>query len=346
MNLDSIDEFCKEINTLYCKIPKNEKTFLEISGYPNYEVVCSNILAFYLNPNEEHGLKDIVLMSLIETVQENSSINLEKINISNLEVFREYYTLKGNRIDLVLKNQEIVIGIENKINAFVNNDLTDYANTLNKLNNKAIKILLTVNDERKAIENSDFINITYRELFKRLKNKLLNYKIKNNKWYIYLIDFINNIEGYEVDSKMNNEIRNWFLNHQKDVDEFMTILNKVKEDIRGKSEEYARLLEEKLQNNNKVKFWKSDKAELTSFLELDFGCNLDAYLNVNGWKIGLFICRKNKTEEIKKALIENGVNIISENDNHKWIAKYDYDSSIEEIVEKTIEIYKILETIK
>ena len=37
---------------------KRTKTFMEISGYPHYENVCSNILSFYLNPANEHGLKD------------------------------------------------------------------------------------------------------------------------------------------------------------------------------------------------------------------------------------------------------------------------------------------------
>jgi hypothetical protein len=31
-------------------------TLMEIAGYPHYEIVCSNILAFYLDPEEPHGL--------------------------------------------------------------------------------------------------------------------------------------------------------------------------------------------------------------------------------------------------------------------------------------------------
>ena len=47
-------------------IPKHKRTrtFMEISGYPHYENVCSNILKFYLDTKNEHGLKNLVLNSL------------------------------------------------------------------------------------------------------------------------------------------------------------------------------------------------------------------------------------------------------------------------------------------
>ena len=61
MNLKEAEVFLKEVNEIYKQIPKKEKTFMQIAGYPHYENACSNILAFYLNPNEEHKLNDIVL---------------------------------------------------------------------------------------------------------------------------------------------------------------------------------------------------------------------------------------------------------------------------------------------
>ena len=45
------------------------KTVLEVSDFPHSEIAISNILAFFLDPNEEHGLADLVLKSLLETVR-------------------------------------------------------------------------------------------------------------------------------------------------------------------------------------------------------------------------------------------------------------------------------------
>ena len=43
-----------ELHKLSPSPPRN-LTFMQIAGYPHYENVCSNILAFYLDPAEEHG---------------------------------------------------------------------------------------------------------------------------------------------------------------------------------------------------------------------------------------------------------------------------------------------------
>src|ERR1700679_3280519 len=37
------------------------RTFMEVAGNPHYENVSSNILAFYLDPYAEHGLKDLMI---------------------------------------------------------------------------------------------------------------------------------------------------------------------------------------------------------------------------------------------------------------------------------------------
>ena len=57
----------------FSKLPKAKTkmpTYLEISGQPHFENVCSNILAFYFNTNECHGLKDLVLRSFLESLDE------------------------------------------------------------------------------------------------------------------------------------------------------------------------------------------------------------------------------------------------------------------------------------
>ena len=144
MDLKQAEIFLEEVKEICEKIPKKEKTFMEISGYPHYENVCSNILAFYFNPKEEHKLNDIMLTALLDVAKEKNVKADTNINASNINVFREFTTENGNRIDIVMQSDEIVIGIENKIMAEVYNDLTDYANTLEKLNNNAVKILLSL----------------------------------------------------------------------------------------------------------------------------------------------------------------------------------------------------------
>ena len=48
------------------EIESRVKTFFDVTGFPHYENVISNILAFFFDTNEEHGFKDLWLKSLFE----------------------------------------------------------------------------------------------------------------------------------------------------------------------------------------------------------------------------------------------------------------------------------------
>ena len=201
MELSNYSELLNEASELYKKIPKKEKTFMEVSGYPHYENVCSNILAFYFNPIEEHKLNNLFINSFIKILI-SKKINIKTINKTDkLKIDREYTTLKGNRIDIVIQHNNFVIGIENKIYAAVNNDFEDYSETLNKLNKNSIKVLLSLHDNSDIINNTEFVNITYQEFFNQLKIDLLNCQ-ENNKWILFLNEFIKNIENYEGEGEM------------------------------------------------------------------------------------------------------------------------------------------------
>ena len=89
-----------------------EPTFLDISGFPHYENVCSNILQFFFQTNEAHGMGDLFIQSLLKTAGENIS-NTIIVN----EVFREQPTPSGKRLDIVITTDDYVVGIENKIYA-------------------------------------------------------------------------------------------------------------------------------------------------------------------------------------------------------------------------------------
>ena len=64
------------------------QSIFNIAGYPHYENVASNILAFYFNPDNEHGLGNLLLHSLL------SLTNSEVMYLNNVKVDREVYTKK------------------------------------------------------------------------------------------------------------------------------------------------------------------------------------------------------------------------------------------------------------
>lgn len=341
MNLKEAEVFLKEVNEMYKQIPKKEKTFMQIAGFPHYENVCSNILAFYLNPKEEHKLNDIVLTTLLDIIKEKEEKTNTKISFSNMSILREFPTENGNRIDIVIQNEEIAIGIENKIMAQVYNDLDDYYKTIDKLNKNSVKILLSLHNETEIAEKNKFINITYNEFFEKLMKNLSNYNNETNKWYIYLLDFIKNLKGIEVEKNMESIINEWIKYHQEDINNFYELLNIARRSIDNKINEYGVLLEEK--SNYKVKYWHDNDVQTGAYILLNgLGCNIDAVLTAEEWKLGLNIWKKMNQLKIKQALIENGFKIIEEANTHIYLLKLDYNCPVDEVVKQALKILDVI----
>ena len=47
---------------------RRPETFMEIAGYPHYENVCSNFLAFFFDPEGPHGLGSLFLDALFDSL--------------------------------------------------------------------------------------------------------------------------------------------------------------------------------------------------------------------------------------------------------------------------------------
>ena len=338
MNLEIFNNLIKDVSYISNKIPKKEKTFMDITGYPHYENVSSNILAFYFNPNEEHKLKKLVINSLFKVLK-NYNIYLDLNEDINIQ--REYMTLKGNRIDLVIQNKDFVIGIENKLYASVYNDLNDYADTLNKIDKNSIKILLSLNNNKKVIKNTEFINITYQEFFNQLKIDLFEAQDKNNKWYIFLEEFIKNLENFEGELEMEEEIINWLKKYGKEIEQLDKLREIATKNIEKKQEQLKSLLEEKLKINY-IKIWKGN-SNMSCYIDSPYKFHVDANLSPDGWKIGLFTWTLANSNRIKQIITGSSYNILEDETNHRWLFKYDYNTSIEEILNKVVEIYDYVE---
>lgn len=59
---------------------KISKTFLEVANNSKSEAIYNGLLAFFLNPNEIHELKDTVLNSLVRCIQDDFKIEEANLN--------------------------------------------------------------------------------------------------------------------------------------------------------------------------------------------------------------------------------------------------------------------------
>ena len=105
-----------DINKLLAEVkafiqPTTERTLFSLGGRGYYENPASDLLAFFLNPEAEHGLGALFLQAFLDCMKLNSN----DLSFSGVAISRESQTKEGNRIDLVVQGPEWVLLIENKV---------------------------------------------------------------------------------------------------------------------------------------------------------------------------------------------------------------------------------------
>lgn len=321
----------------YNLLPQSQRnlSIFEVTGYPHYENVCSNLLAFYLDPNKEHGLGSLLLDSVLilagQIEQRHSSV---KIN-------REYQTISGGRLDLFIVTDSYAIGIENKIFHHLSNDLIDYRNTIDSFAGEqlaAIRIILSLKPIQ--LENSvGFINIIYGDLWHKVRSRLGFYTLSaNQKWMTYLIDFMEATESLTGESMDLTDADRFFIENEqmieklvKDHESFISRLNfqvKTLKDLMDSLGDAPKSL---------VKRW----IYLSSYLVHDYLLSghkvaFDLQVSPKGWILKLFD-RSDRSNKYILELISSRRSQLSIDENKILIASWPLETGLDDIKEKLYE---------
>jgi hypothetical protein len=323
MELDRYQKMLAELKTL-SPVKAIEETFLEISGYPYLENVASNILEFFFDSEEAHGLGSVFLEALLSAAQ----FQYTNVSLENPVVEREAVTSLQYRLDLVIKTSSLVIGIENKLFSNITNDLAHYYKFLNGIARKiekenfesvqVVPILLTLFPVSKSQLLSSFIPITYKLFFKALMPKLGGSILNTNPKYTpLLVDFIQTINHLQEGPKMENDpFHHWIKTNQKDAE---SLMQKVK-DYRRKLKNRIKTLnsfvglQKYVENNIFIHqwFWDPPSGEILRALVFDIkihnkiNLNIDIRLNPREWLI--LLCSRDESDPIKYEEFLNWVN--------------------------------------
>jgi hypothetical protein len=170
--------------------------FFQIAGFPHYENVFSNVLAFLIEKD------DLIYKAILE------SINIKDTNDEVIEVTREERTRSYKRIDIIIRTEKRIIGIENKIEADLYNDTDDYYAYLNneaKTNEKEVICLILSKYKIKNIPKH-YKNITHKDLSSNINkySKEISNKLAP-KYSILLYEFLDNINYLERGTIMNDK---------------------------------------------------------------------------------------------------------------------------------------------
>lgn len=220
-----------------------------IAGFPRRETVSSNVLAYFFDPAENHGLKDMMIKALLRTIHK------EDMDVSDVSVSTEVSTDKNNRIDILLDLPELSIVIENKVDSGLYNDLADYHCWAKEHSgNEAIVVVLhpfpfdnfALADHPSAqglVVEHDLFDVLYDDLFRNALGMLGEYSLDANPRAVDLLQqFIDNYSPERKQKKMDNMAA--------DITQFVSQANGIEQQLvnaRQSFEKYTEAVRSKLQ---------------------------------------------------------------------------------------------------
>ena len=190
----------------------SKSNVFDILSISRTEIRHSNMLAWLLNPNENHGLGSFFLYDFISSfsdrVKSDNIIKLLLTDLNQVNVYREW-----NHIDILITipNAKTVIAIENKIGSHEHkagksdvSQLVKYSSVLNKHYTDYNKLLIFLTPEGEDATASDWITYTYSELISVLNS--VYWRKKDNLGEVERILISNYIETIKKDVIMDDEL--------------------------------------------------------------------------------------------------------------------------------------------
>ncbi|MGG5577906.1 hypothetical protein ACPDHL_11290 [Myroides sp. C15-4] len=331
----------EDIDRIYEKLNKDNSSdnFFSMSAKAYYENPFTKILSFILSDTCKSNFREVILEELLNGICVATDIDLLK---ANCKVKLEHRTLEGNRIDLILYNENIVVAIEVKINHVLNNPLDDYETEINRyfphVDNKKFLILSYKEEKESGLWKFVSIKETFDNIF-----DVINGQLKSSSWDYYITDFINHFKNKDI-----------YIMEQEDIDfigkNFITILKSKKVlDITIKNIANKILEDASLASINIInKDWGENEIAIRAYPLNDLSNVTLVFSNDTKFYISVYYYIKDTAKRVE-ILNEIGSNKFSSHEDKTDYICYKLNDSeklsdINEAIEVTMKQIKIMKT--
>ena len=227
------NDLLKDIDFDKLELGLQTPNIFEILKISKTEIRHSNFLSWMLNPKGSHKLGDVFLkrflreVFLSEIFNDINQVDVEGMDLSNVEVYREW-----NNIDILIKLDEIVVCVENKIHSGEHsNQLARYKRIIEDNFPKEKKIFVYLNPEGNPSKNEQdtYQPLSYGFILESLERIISVYENSiNQKVLLFITDYITIIKrelmGTDKLSKLSQKI---YTNHK----ELFDFINEHKPDL-------------------------------------------------------------------------------------------------------------------
>jgi hypothetical protein len=204
--------------------PEREVSIFALGGRGYYENPTTDLLAFFLDPTQTHGLGDCFLGALLSCVPNMAALNPSL----RCAPRREVATRNNNRIDLVLSGDDWDLLIENKIfhgqvNPFA--EYEDYAQR--ELNDGKRQLFYLVLSPSGLSLRASWRGLSYATLITATRQQLGQRMIAQplDKWQVFARDFLLHLENITVEKAMDADAISFVFEHMQQINQ----LNKLRE---------------------------------------------------------------------------------------------------------------------
>lgn len=239
MDVSHIKVLLKEASQFHK--PRRERTLFDIGARGYFENPTTDLLAFFCYPEGEHGLGDAVLVALLDCLPpKNQPASGERYLTCRPE--REWVTSLEQRIDLVLKSDNWVLAIENKIYHGLQNDFIHYADdlTMRLAGSDSRQMLYAVlSPDGRAPDAPGWLGISYSDLLCRLRETIgtLYEQYGDNKWLLFLREFALHLENLTMTETLTEVQEQYVLKHLGEIDALAKIKDNALLSLRQRLQE-------------------------------------------------------------------------------------------------------------
>jgi len=310
-------------------------TFLEIAGYPHHENVCSNILAFYLDPGQPHGLGTLLLDALWRVgniVPAGEGIG------GNVSVEREVVTAAGNRIDLLIGSDTHAVVIENKIRAGIGNPLADYSAHLDRLapeGREKHRFLLTLSPTDEG-DRWGFTNLTYPGFVDEIRAMLGHYVSGADTRYLtLLLDFLTTLEHLPKETRMDKRFVGLLSERGDEIETLLGQIKTFKDELRKKVRALGTLVDVDDYENVGQWFYREETSLYDVLVhDISVSADLPVYIDTtiypSGWEVSVWLRDESGAEPRLSDLLRR-LDITLEDDPEFIHSRFAYDENLERI---------------
>ena len=224
MHLEQLRELLSKAERFYQ--PEREPSIFALGGRGYYENPTTDLLAFFLDPAQAHGLEECFLCALLNCLP-NASMLTPSLRSAPK---REVMTHKSNRIDLVLPGDGWDLILENKIFHGQVNPFADYqAFTHRELNDGERSLVYVVLSPSGKSTQPAWHGLSYAEFIavarQQLAQRMLTHPV--DKWQVFARDFLLHLENITVENALDSNAVNFVIEHMHQINKLTLLKDQV-----------------------------------------------------------------------------------------------------------------------